>query len=453
MDTPLPASKRWNNRTLTRLIWPLMIEQLLAVALGMVGTVMVTAVGEAAVSGVSLSDAVNVLLINMLTALATGGAVVASQYMGRGDNQKASEAGRQLVYSITLLSCVAGMAVFFLRGPLLSLIYGNLAPEVYTNAEIYLKISALSYPFIGLYNAGAALFRSMGNSRVSMLASLVANILNIAGNWVLIYHLNMGVAGSAISTLASRAVAAILLLVLLAKGKQAIHLTNLFKVRLNFGLIRNILKIGIPNGLENSIFQIGKLLTAGIISSFGTAAIAGNAIATVVSTFGNLPGNAIGLGLITVVGQCVGAADYDEAKNCTRKLMKTAFIGMAAINLAIVAAISFDGFLALFSLSAEGATVAYQCLLLNCLAAIVFWPQSFALPNALRAAGDAKFTMGVSIFTMWAFRVGLAFLFAYTLGLGVLGVWAAMILDWVVRGTVFWLRWRSGKWQSKGVLG
>ncbi|MDL2324121.1 MATE family efflux transporter [Ruminococcaceae bacterium OttesenSCG-928-A16] len=450
MNRPQLATEQWNNRALLRLIWPLMIEQLLAVTLGMVDTVMVTTVGEAAVSGVSLSDSVNVLLINLFAALATGGAVVASQYLGRGNQKNASEAGRQLVYSITILSCVVGVVAFVLRGQLLSLIYGDLDPLVRQNAEVYLWISSLSYPFIGLYNAGAALFRSMGNSRVSMLTSLLVNLLNIAGNSLLIYGFGWGVAGSAISTLVSRAIAAMLLLWLLAKGKNPISLAGLLRVRLDFGMIRNILKIGLPGGLENSIFQIGKLLTAGVVSAFGTAAIAGNAITGVLATFGNLPGGAISLALITVVGQCVGAGDYEGAKKYTRKLMIIAFTGMGVLNLAIAA--SAGVILPLFRLSAEGAAIAYQCLMFNCFSAIVFWPQSFSLPNALRAAGDAKFTMAVSIFSMWVFRVGLAFLFAFTLNLGVLGVWFAMVVDWAIRGIIFIWRWKSGRWQNKMVL-
>lgn len=454
METPArQPMERWNNRALWLLVWPLMIEQLLAVTIGMVDTVMVANLGEFAVSGVSLVDSINVLVIQIFSAFATGGAVVASQYLGRKQHQNASTAARQLVYGITVVSLVLMVVALLLRAPILRLVYGTLDADVMQAAETYLWLSAITYPFIALYNAGAALFRSMGNSRVSMLIALLVNILNIGGNAILIYGLNMGVAGAAISTLISRMIAAVVLIVLLMRKRGrtlAIHLQGLFRFKLDFSMMSRILKIGVPNGLENSMFHIGKLIVARVISTFGTAAIAGNAIAIVLATFGYLPGAAIGLALLTVTGQCVGAADYAGARRYTTKLMKVAYAAMAAM--AVLILIFAKHVVGLFGLSAEASQIAVTCSMIHAASAAVFWPPAFALPNSLRAAGDARFTMVVSMVSMWVFRIGSAYVFAYGFGMGVVGVWVAMAVDWVVRGGIFLMRWRGNKWQNNKVI-
>jgi putative MATE family efflux protein len=443
--------ERWNNRALWLLIWPLMIEQLLAVTVGIADTAMVATVGEAAVSGVSLVDSINTLLIQVFTAMATGGAVVASQYLGRRESDKASLASRQLVYTI-LAVCLGVMALALsLRTPLLRLIYGHIEAEVMQAAQTYFWLSAVSYPFLGLYNAGAALFRSMGNSRVSMLIALMINLLNIGGNALFIYGFGMGVAGAALSTLISRAVAGIVIIaLLLRKNMKPISLRGLFCFQLDFSMVKSILKIGVPNGLENSMFHIGKILVARIVSMFGTAAIAGNAIAMVLATIGNIPGGAIGLALITVVGQCVGGKDYPGARKYTKKLMLVAHLAMAATDVLMV--VFAQPILGFFGLSAEATSLAFWCVVIHCGTSAFLWPQSFALPSALRAAGDARYTMLVSMFSMWVFRIGFSFLFAYVFNMGLYSVWVAMVLDWVVRGIFFTLRWRDTKWQGKRLV-
>lgn len=442
--------ERWSNRNLWRLVWPLIIEQLLALTIGMADTAMVTKAGENAVSGVALVDSINMLIIMVFTALATGGAVVASQYIGARNPEKASLAARQLVYTTTALSVLLMVVVLFLRQPILNLIFGNIEPEVMANAEVYFWLSALSYPFIALYNAGAALFRSMGNSRIGMATALLINVINVGGNALLIFGFGLGAAGAAISTLLSRIVAGVLIIKLLVNGRfGALSLKGLFKFKLDKTMISSILKIGVPNGIENSMFQIGKLIMARMVAGFGTAAIAGNAIAGVVASFGNLPGQAAGLAMLTVVGQCVGSGDYKGAKTYTSKLMKFAFAGVAVVNALLF--FNMKTVLSVFNLSAQALAVAMACLTLYHPADVLLWPQSFALPNALRAAGDARYTMVVSMFSMWTFRIGLSYYFAAVLGFGVLGVWMGMVVDWIVRGSFFMYRWHSNKWQ-KGSL-
>lgn len=436
---------------LLALIWPLIIEQLLAVTIGMADTIMVTSVGEAAVSGISLVDTINVLLITSFSALATGGAVVVSQYIGRKDTKTASLAARQLVYSIVAVSLVV-MAFTLLFGHwLLRLIYGHIEADVMENAQVYFFLSALSYPFLAIYNAGAALFRSMGNSKISMFTAILVNIINISGNAILIYGLGWGVEGAATASLTSRAVAAFVVLWLLLKDKAgAVSLQGLFRFQFSFPIVRSILQIGVPNGMENSMFLIGKLLTARIVSSFGTAAIAGNAIASILATFANLTGSAVGLALITVVGQCVGAKNFTAARQYTKKLMTATYCTVGGSCLIII--LLAKPMIGLFNLSPQAAQIAYQCTIFFCVCAIAFWPSSFTLPNALRAAGDARYTMSISMFSMWVFRIGFSLLLAVYFQQGVLGVWMAMVLDWIVRSLFFARRWKGDQWQTKKVI-
>ncbi len=450
MDAPSPGA-RWTSRALYRLMWPLVVEQLFAVSIGIVDTVMVSAVGEAAVSGVSLVDSVNVLIITAFTALATGGSVVCSQYLGRRENTNASAAARQLVYIIGLASlALAGLVLAFGR-PLLGLIYGNIGAEVTFHAETYLWWSALSYPFIALYNAGTALFRSMGNSKVGMLVAFVVNLLNIGGNSLLIFGFGMGVAGAAISTLVSRAVAAVMLITMLLRPHAGpLTLAGLHRVKLMPEMLRRILRVGLPSGLEGSTFQVGKILVARLVSSFGTTAIAANAIAGSVVQIATTPNQAFGLAMLTVVGQCVGAGDYAAARRNAHKLLGGAWVALALFSLGI--GLAHYPLLSIFRFSAETTELAAGCLLVFCFTAPLCWAPSFALPNALRAAGDASYTMWASLISMWSLRIGASFILAQGFGLGLLGVWAAMAMDWLLRTILFAWRWLRGKWMTKRVV-
>lgn len=299
----------FNRKQLARLIWPLIVEQFLAVAIGMADTVMVTSCGEAAVAGVSLVDSINVLLINIFSALATGGAILASQYIGRQDKEQANVAAKQLVLVTAGISVLVMAICLFANASLLHMVFGEAEADVMTNAETYFFWSALSYPFLALYNAGAALFRAMGNSRISMFTALLMNALNIGGNALLIYGMNMGVAGAAIASLVSRFVGAAIMLALLRLRHQMIRLDSLIRLGFHPPMIRQILGVGVPNGLENGMFQIGKILVQRLITVLGTASISANAVANTVAALPQIPGAAIGLAMITVVGQCIGAGN------------------------------------------------------------------------------------------------------------------------------------------------
>jgi len=440
----------FSKNDLKRLIIPLIFEQLLAVSIGFVDTFMVSTVGESAVSGVSLVDNISTLLIQVLSALATGGAVVCSQYIGNKKIAKAKKSAGQLIFIMCTISSTLMIIALLLNHSIINFIFGSIEKDVFDNASIYFYLTAISYPFLGTYNAGAALFRSIGNSKVSMNTSLVMNIVNVAGNAFLIFGLHMGVAGVAIATLVSRVIACLIIMRLLFETDSAIRINTSKDLLPDLTIIKKILSIGIPSGLENGMFQIGKLSVSSLTSTFGTAAIAANSVANSITSFANIPGNAIGMVMITVIGQCIGAEKEDEAKLYGRRLLAISYVGIFITNLFIV--IFANQIVGLFNLSAEATNTGVTLLHYFFAVAIFIWPLSFTLPNTLRAAGDAKFTMAVSIFSMWAFRVGSSYFLGGTLGLGVLGVWFGMFIDWGFRSSAFTLRFIHGKWTKKRVI-
>lgn len=434
----------FSNKDLRKLIIPLIIEQILAVAVGMADTVMVSRVGESAISGVSLVDAIAILLIGLFSAMATGGSVVAAQYLGGKNTEKANESAKQLLLSISVLSILLTIISVIGNRTILSLIYGDLAVDVMKNASVYFYITALSYPFLAIYNGCAALFRVMGNSKTSMKISIIMNSINIVGNALCIFVLKMGVKGVAIPTLISRIVAALIMLVLIRNSKNSLFIRNFRKIKFNKPMIKKILSIGIPNGLENSVFHIGKILVQGIVASFGTTAITANAVANNISAVAVIPGSAIGLAMITVVGRCIGARKLDEAKSYTKKMMNLTYVIFVLLNIAIILLI--DSILGIYNLSQETNLLASQLSTVYCIVCLILWPASFTLPNALRAANDVRFTMGISMLSMWLFRIVLSYVFAFYFNLGVLGVWIAMFVDWLFRSICFIIRFATGKW-------
>jgi putative MATE family efflux protein len=412
---------------------------------------MVSGVGEYAVSGISIVDVISVLLINAFAALATGGAVVVSQYIGRRDTRSASLASKQLVYINTIVSLTLMTATLAFCRPLLSLIYGHIAADVMQAAQTYFLITALSFPSLAIYNSNAALFRSAGNSRVTMMVALLVNILNIGGNALLIYVCKIGVAGAALSTLASRTAAACLTMGLLMSGRlPSISLKGIFKIKFHFSMIRSILNVGIPSGLENSMFQLGKILVSRIVTHFGTVAIAANAVTNVVNSISFMPGQAFGMALLTVVGQCVGARDYVHARKYTAKLIRQSYVVMFICCYFIL--FCREPLVGLFNLSSDAHALAKQFLFVYTAFTPFLWSLSFALPNALKAAGDAKYCMTIASISMWVIRVLGAHILAYGIGLGALGIWCSMILDFSFRAFCYTRRWLKGRWTGKTVI-
>ena len=438
----------FSSAALRKLIIPLVVEQFLAMTIGMADTIMVTSVGEHAVSGVSLVDNISTLLINVFSALATGGAVVAAQYLGSRDEENACSAAKQLFYAIGALSAATMAVCLLFREPILRLVFGHLEDNVMEAAMTYFLLTAISYPLLAIYNAGAALFRAMGNSKVSMLASLLMNIVNIGLNAILIYGADIGVAGAGFGTLFSRLAGAVLMTWLICQHGHRIHIDHLLHFEFRGQLVKKILRIGVPNGLENGMFQIGKLLVLGLVTPLGTSATAANAIANSVAGVVNVPGNAISLSLITVVGQCMGAGDSKQAVGYTKKLMAIVYLAMGTLSVLLF--FFAAPVVGLFGLTAAAAAMAVEVLRWCAVFDLIFWPMSFSLPNALRASGDAKFTMIVSMCSMWVFRIGFSFLLVPQIGL--LGVWVSMFIDWIVRAVVFFIRFLSGRWKTKKVI-
>ncbi|MBQ7159185.1 MAG: MATE family efflux transporter [Treponema sp.] len=456
------AENLFSQKDLRRLILPLVAEQFLAMTIGACDTVMVASIGEAGVSGVSLIDQLTQLFIQLFAAFATGGAVVSSQYLGHKSPEDARVAARQLLYISTLAGIFIIALCMPLRHIILNLIYGKTDAAVMQNALIYFVWVLLSFPFLAIYSSCAALYRSMGNSKVSLKVSILMNLTNIAGNAVLIYGAKIGVAGAGIATLASRILAAVVMIVLLtgksARENSPIYLEKIWRIELRFSMIRKILKVAIPSGIENSVFHIGKILVYSFMSGFGLAAIAANAITNTIASFSNIPAQGIGLASVTVIGQCIGADEKEQAKSYGRKLLKEAYIGMASV--ATITFVLAPLLVRAFNLSDEAQHLATGVIRTCMVANTLFWPMSFTLPNVLRAAGDAKFTMLVSNISMWLFRVLFSFLisqwilrhFPDNTSLALYGIWFAMYLDWIFRGACFLVRFKHGRWLEKKVI-
>lgn len=437
--------KLFSGKDLQRLIVPLLLEQALAMTVGMADTMMVSSVGEAAVSGVSLVDMINMLLFSILAALATGGAVVTSQNIGARKPEQARKSAKQLLYTVLMGSAVIAVLVFLFRSPMLNLFFGSIEEDVRRNAMIYLLISVVSYPFLAVYNACAALFRSMGNSKVTFKISVWINLINVGGNAFCIFVLKMGVAGVALPSLVSRAVGAMLLYRLLKKPNQVIYLEK-EPFHLDKKIIRKILYIGIPSGVENGIFQLGRVLVVSIISEFGTIQIAANGVANNLDSMGCIVGQAMNLAMITVIGQCVGANDEKQIRYYNRVLLGITYVCTMIVNSTIL--IFLRRILGLYGLGEETMELAYKLVWIHNGCAMLFWPMAFTFPNMLRACNDVRYTMVVSIASMFIFRIGLSYVLGIGRGMGAIGVWIAMIVDWLVRITFFVIRYVSGKWKK-----
>lgn len=435
----------YTNKDLKKLIIPLVFEQLLAILVGMVDTVMIAGVGEAAVSGVSLVDTINILVINITAALATGGAVAAGHYLGQKDTENASKSAWQLLLFSVWLSVVVTVVFLAAHQPLLRVIFGQVEPAVMENASIYLVITALSICPLAVYNSCAALFRSMNDSRTTMQISIVMNLINLTGNAILIYGAKIGVAGAAIATTFSRLTAAVIIMALMFRADKAINFRGQVTWKMDFGLIKKILYIGIPNGLENSLFQLGKILLVSLISTFGTYAIAANAVCNTLASFNVLPGQAINLALLSVASMCIGAGDFEQTRYYTRKLMMISTVCTILISGILI--LFGPWIIKIYQLTPQTESLAVQVIRYHAVLAVFFWMPSFTLPNTLRAAGDVVWTMVIAIFSMWVFRIGFAYLFSRNLNGGLLGVWAAMTIDWAFRGLCYSLRYRSHKWE------
>lgn len=435
----------FSNQDLRKLIVPLVLEQALAITVGMADTMMISSVGEAAVSGVSLVDMFNMLIFSVLSALSTGGAVVVSQNIGASKMGEARKSAKQLLVTVLVFSTVLTILVVIFKRKLLNLFFGSIEQDVMEAALVYLLISAISFPFLGVYNSCAALFRSMGRASVTFKVSVVGNLINVCGNALCIFGLHMGVAGVAIPSLLSRAVMGIILYILLKNPKYEIYFDkNPFKVEID--IIKKILYIGIPSGVENGIFQLGRVMVVSIISGFGTIQIAANGVANSLDNIGSLVGQAMNLAMITVIGRCVGADDQKQIRYYMKKLLIIAYAATAAVNIPLL--LNLDTVLAIYGLSAETTRLAWILVMIHNGLAMILWPMSFTFPNMLRACNDVRYPMTVSIFSMFVFRVGFSYILGVRYGMGAVGVWIAMVIDWIFRIICFTVRYFHGDWKK-----
>ena len=441
----------FSNRQLLRLIVPLVIEQALNILVGLADGVMVSSAGEAAISGVSLVDMINAVVLTLFMGLATGGAVVTSQYLGARKFHDAQKSVGQLMLMAAVIGTFFGLLCLLLAGPILKLFFGAIEADVMQAGLIYFRITSLAFPFIALYCTAAAVFRSMGNSKLTMKISILMNLINVSGNAICVLGLKMGVAGVAIPTLISRIVAAVLTLFFLSRKKQQLYLERKYVFHIQGDLMRKILRIGVPSACENSFFQLGRAIVVSMIALFGTVQTSANAVAGTIDNLACIAGNAINLAMVTVIGQCVGSGDAGQVKYYMKKMMLLAYAFWALNSLPTL--IFCRPLIGLYStLSQETADLAFRLIWIHNGLGILFWPMSFTLPNALRAANDVQFTMRVGIASMLLARIGLSWIMCVGLQWGATGVWIAMVVDWLVRISFFLPRVFSGKWKRMCAL-
>lgn len=436
----------YSNRDLKRMLIPLVIEQVLVILVGMTDTVMVANAGEAAVSGVALVDMVNYLIITVMAALTTGGSVIISQYVGSRQPERADRGAGQLM-TVSVILAAAILAVCLVGGnTILRLFFGMVEDDVMEAAQIYFLITACSYPFLAIYDTGTALYRVMGKTRITMYVALAMNILNIAGDFIGVFVFRAGVVGVAVPTLVSRTFAAVIMTVLACGKQNSIRLERQHIFVWDRDMIRRILKIAVPSGVENGLFALGKVLVTSIVAGFGTFQIAANGVANSIDQIAVMVVNANNLAIVPVVGRCIGSKDDMQAQQYTKKLMKISYVFTAVLSVVIAALLPV--LLRFYNLSDDTLHLAATLIILHNLMAVILHPTSFNLANSLRAAGDAKFTMEVGISSMVVFRLGSAVLFGEIFHLGVLGVWIAMGLDWLARSVAFVWRYKLGKWRN-----
>ena len=441
----------FTNKLLWALFIPLLIEQALEFFVGLADSMMVASLGEVAISGVSLVDFLVQLLIFSFSALATGGAVIAGQYLGNDEGEKACDASNQLVWFTTILAILMAVLVLFFKSFLINVFFGQIDQDVFDTANIYLSYMAISIPFIAIYNCGAAIFRTMGNARLPMLIMFVCDILNVIGNAILLFVFGFGVEGVAIPTVLARALSAFVLLYFVLQEKYDLHIRKTLRHKFDWALLKKVLNVGIPYGIENGLFQLGRVLILSLVSTFGTMAIAANSVGYAIGIFSVLPGFAINLGLTAVISRCVGHNDYEQAKYYNKKILINVFLAHLFVNVIIFALLPF--LLQAYDLSPTTASMASEMIIWHGIFAIVIWPIAFTLPTTFRGAGDARWPMAVSLSVMFICRIGLSYVIADFLGIGVFGTWIAMFIDWYVRAGFYIYRYFSGKWMEYRAVG
>jgi putative MATE family efflux protein len=446
----------FSNKDVLKITIPMFLQQVLNFTVGMINTMMVSSAGEAAVSGVSLVNTLDNVLIVFFTALVTGGSVVVAQVLGTKKTKEISNVAKQLIYAATIVAVLLTALVWIFKTPILNMLFGDAEADVMAHAIDYFSIVSLSFPLLAITEAAGACFRSAGNSFISLMTTLFINIFVICGNSIFVIGLGMEAKGTALATLCARFLGAVILLVLIHRKKYPVHVEHILHYRPNFRIVKNILHIGIPNGIENTLFQFGRLLMQSLIAMLGTTVIAANAVALNVVQFQYSVNGAFIACMIPIVGRCIGAKKIDQAKYFSRKLLLLEFIVLAVVSIGIL--VFIDPLMALYNISSEGVELSKQLIISHVVAAAIIYPLGFLTPSIFQAAADVRFTMVVSMLSMWVLRVAFGYLLAletisvfglFTIsgfGLGIWGVWIAMVSDWLLRAIVYMIRYISGRW-------
>ena len=436
---------------LRKLIVPLFLQQVLNVLVGTVDSLMVASAGEAAVSGVSLVGTLDTLLVIFFTSLVAGGSVVLSQTLGRKNHEAACEAAKQILYIVTALSVILTVIVLTFRGPLLNLLFGDVEADVMASASGYFFFVALSFPLLAINYSVGACFNAAGKTRISLTNSIIINMINVAGNAIFIFGFKLGAVGAALATLFARFAGTVIMLIKIHNKDHAIHIEKIFRYKPDFSVIGKVVRIGVPNGIESAMFQFGRLLTQSLISTMGTSVIAGNAVALTVCGYQYMTGTACSSAMITVVGRSIGAGESKQAKHYSRVILAINYIAIWTVILFTV--IMMRPIISAYNLSAESGDITRTLILYHCAFAAVIWPIGFMLPSSFRAVGDVRFSLVVSMATMWIFRVAGSYVLALDsisvfglfsipgFGMGIMGVWVAMTVDWVFRSTLFFIHY------------
>lgn len=445
-----PEYSLFPNKRLVRLIIPLIIEQSILITVSLIDAMMLTAVHPDAYSAISLVDMINNLVMQVFMAIGAGGAIVASQFIGKRDREGALETATQTILLALAVSLSMGVMMLILNRPLLSLIYPKVNPSIMGYSRIYFALSAISYPAYAMYNCGVNLLYAQSNSRSSMKSTFIMYTAKVAFNLLFIKVFHLGVWGIGLATILSRVLGAGLVTHILLNRESLIHYSRPFSIKRLLKLDRRIFKVAGPAATENSLFLFGKLIVGVFVAGFSGTLIAANSAANTISAIASVPASAINLAAITVISQCVGGRLFDEAEYNAKRLLKMVYI--AQFSMAVILFLLAAPLVNMLNLSAESSRVAIDILRVYFALTFMFEPTAFGLPNTLRASGDNKFTMYASILSMAVFRVGFSYLFTKVFGMGIKGIWYGMYLDWICRSAFFIIRFRSGKWKQHSLV-
>ena len=437
----------FSKREIIRMYIPLILELILSYTISLADTLMVAGAGESVLSGVALVGTVNVICVYLFSAMNSGGSVVVSQLIGTGNYPRARHAAKQLLWSSFFVASAMMILAMLFHRPFLSFAFGKVEADVMKNATVYFFIIVMCYPFSAISEACSSILRVTGDTKTSMKISLFANILNVIGNAILIIGFGLGAAGAAISSVFSTIVGTVIRLCIIRRKNDTVYIENILRYKPDWYMFGRIARIGIPNGIENSIFQIGKVLTLSIVSAFGTYQLAANSVANSLTSFQFMAGGAMSTVIVTVVGRCIGAGKKDLAKSYTTKLIGAVYVMNFIV--ALVTVVFLDPLLAMYNLSPESFAMAKKLVIIHSIGVCTLCPMSVNITSAFRAASDVRYSMVVSVVSMWACRVGLSYVLGQYMGLGVLGVWYAMLIDWVVRAVFYTTRYLRGTWLKK----